>query len=199
MSRTGDLGRRRQRSGHTRNSGRARAVEISFADRYSLCIMNPQAITRLDDQALLRLAGDFYNDSYLVDQNACSSPHLVVWHTPRGTPPDGDMGKRLFWEAVEQVVRQRYTLEPVKQIDKYSRLLHDAVALNGNAALLRVTTNTSTAWPCRNCNPDWRHNAVVSATSTSTTATTWRPWVRSLPTVTRPSPISASTSCGCAA
>ena len=21
----------------------------------------------------------FYNDTYLVDQNACSSPHLIVW------------------------------------------------------------------------------------------------------------------------
>ena len=25
------------------------------------------------------LAQNFYNDTYAVDQNACSSPHLMLW------------------------------------------------------------------------------------------------------------------------
>ena len=26
-----------------------------------------------------KIANDFYNDTYLFDQNACTSPHLLIW------------------------------------------------------------------------------------------------------------------------
>lgn len=107
-----------------------RSREIAFADRYSLCVLEAEAISALDDRALVRLANDFYNDTYLVDQNACSSAQLVVWHGAQVHP-----GELRFWDAVEQVVKARYALAPVKQVDKYTHLLHDAVALDGNVAL----------------------------------------------------------------
>jgi hypothetical protein len=107
-----------------------RAREIAFADRWSLCVMDAGAVAALDPPGLARLARGFFNDTYLVDQNACSSPHLVLW---RNAP--GHAGEQRFWEAVEAVARERYPLEPIKQVDKYTRLLCDAVALDGNAAL----------------------------------------------------------------
>ena len=107
-----------------------RAVELVFADRYSLCVLGASAMTSLSDKAMHQLARRFYNDTYLVDQNACSSPHLVFWNHA----PDEETEAR-FWNAVERVVRENYALEPIKQVDKYTRLLRDAVELDGNAAL----------------------------------------------------------------
>lgn len=107
-----------------------RATEIGFADRYSLCVMDANAIEELDQLGLQRLARDFFNDTYLVDQNACSSPHLLIWHNAERS----DVEHR-FWTAVEQVARERYPLEAIKQVDKYTHLLHDALSFDGNAAL----------------------------------------------------------------
>jgi len=56
-----------------------RAYDISFADRYSFCVMNSSKLKRLTEFEFKRLIERFYNDTYLVDQNACSSPHLLVW------------------------------------------------------------------------------------------------------------------------
>jgi hypothetical protein len=107
-----------------------RAVEIGFADRYSFCIIDADAVAGLDRLGLQRLARDFFNDTYLMDQNACSSPHLVVWRNA----PRPDIESR-FWDAVEQVVRERYPLRAIQQIDKYTHLMQDALALDGNAVL----------------------------------------------------------------
>ena len=56
-----------------------RALDITFADRYSFCIMDPKKVSKLNDFELKNLAERFYNDTYLVDQNACSSPHFIIW------------------------------------------------------------------------------------------------------------------------
>jgi hypothetical protein len=56
-----------------------RAIEVVFADRYSLCVINADKLGSCDGIALTRLLSGFYNDTYLMDQNACSSPHLIIW------------------------------------------------------------------------------------------------------------------------
>ncbi|MDR3279818.1 MAG: hypothetical protein LBT23_04840, partial [Synergistaceae bacterium] len=71
-----------------------RAVEITFADRYSLCVIGGAAIAEAGEDTMTRLAEDFYNDTYLVDQNACSSPNLVVWLGAT------DEAREKFWSAV---------------------------------------------------------------------------------------------------
>ena len=58
-----------------------RAVELTFADRYSLAVIKAEAILPLaaDSKKLAALAQAFYNDTYLFDQNACSAPRLIYW------------------------------------------------------------------------------------------------------------------------
>ena len=56
-----------------------RAVEVAFADRYSLVCIRPEAVLALSADELERLVKDFYNDTYLTDQNACTSPRLIYW------------------------------------------------------------------------------------------------------------------------
>ena len=51
-----------------------RCTDITFPDRYSICIIDGNAVNDTDEIAIKRLAENFYNDTYLMDQNACSSP-----------------------------------------------------------------------------------------------------------------------------
>ena len=52
-----------------------RAFDLSFADRYSLSIINSKKFSQLKPSEVKSLLNKFYNDTYIVDQNACSSPH----------------------------------------------------------------------------------------------------------------------------
>ena len=96
----------------------ARAVEMTFADRYSFAVLSENTVSDASDEDIEALATAFYNDAYLMDQNACSSPHLVVW-----LDGDGGSGRERFWAALDGVVADRYDIAPVQAVDKYTRLL----------------------------------------------------------------------------
>ena len=49
-----------------------KSLDIAFADRYSFCVINTSSILNLNYNDTKRLVEKFYNDTYLVDQNACS-------------------------------------------------------------------------------------------------------------------------------
>lgn len=94
-----------------------RCVDVAFADRTSVCVMDAAAVAALPAEELARLVKGFYNDTYLMDQNACSSPHLVLWI---GESADG---VRRFWRALATYVAKNYDIAPVQAVDKYSDLL----------------------------------------------------------------------------
>jgi hypothetical protein len=102
-----------------------RSVELVFPDRYSFCVMDAPSVVKLGEAGLGRLAGDFYNDTYLMDQNACSSPHLVVWQGSQK-----EEAKERFWKAVHKLASERYELKDISAIEKYALLCRDAVELD---------------------------------------------------------------------
>jgi hypothetical protein len=102
-----------------------RSVEIVFSDRYSFCVIDAPSVIKLDQDRLKQLAQDFYNDTYLMDQNACSSPHLIVWQGE-----EKEMAKERFWTEVSRLVAEKYQLAAVNAVDKYTRLMSDAIELN---------------------------------------------------------------------
>ena len=104
-----------------------RAVEVTFADRYSLLCIRPEAVTALSEEALERLAKDFYNDTYLTDQNACTSPRLIYWV---GEGDSREASER-FFRAVGAYARQRYELAPVVAMDKLTAACRAAMKLEG--------------------------------------------------------------------
>jgi hypothetical protein len=67
-----------------RNGGKA----IWFGDRSSFSVMKGEAIGKLDDGARLALAQRLYNDIFIFDQMACSSPHVlfIVGESDRDRP-----------------------------------------------------------------------------------------------------------------
>ena len=92
-----------------------RANEITFADRYSLSVIDADAYLAAEDKA--RIAQAFYNDTYLSDQNACTAPHFIVWMGRNVTE-----AQRVFWAELHGFVRTRYTLQAVQAVDKLTQL-----------------------------------------------------------------------------
>lgn len=99
----------------------ARSFDVTFADRYSFSAVNADKFI-VEDQPL-KIAQNFYNDTYLFDQNACSAPHLMVW---LGNETNVAKSKEVFWKSLEQVVHQKYHLQPVIAIDKLTALYFQA-------------------------------------------------------------------------
>ena len=87
-------------------------LDIVFADRYSFCVIDQFKVSKLKDLELKNLAQKFYNDTFLVDQNACSSPHLIVWLG------DKDLkARKIFWNKLYKYVDKKYTMPNIASID----------------------------------------------------------------------------------
>lgn len=118
-----------------------RCVEAYFPNRVSSAIFSAQAVLELGEEALQKLCLDFFNDTYLVDQNACSSPSLIFW---QGSPGDCKAARVLFWGALDRHLSSTYQLDPVARIERSL----DVMALVGFAQ--------STVDVARDHNDIWR-------------------------------------------
>lgn len=107
-----------------------RCVDIAFADRYSVGLINGAAIEAADDVTLQRLAQDFYNDTYLMDQNACSSPQLLLWEN------DSEAARQKFWDAVYSFAEKKYQLQDAVAVDKYTTFCEEAI---GNPSIKSIS------------------------------------------------------------
>ena len=59
-------------------STKERCIDIAFSDRYSLSVFDTKSLNKLNKRDLVKLANKFYNDTYLMDQNACRTS-LIIW------------------------------------------------------------------------------------------------------------------------
>lgn len=87
-----------------------RTTEITFANRFSICLINAE--NYLADYDPRKTAHDFYIDTYLSDQNACSSPRIVFWMGERIAE-----AKEVFWSALSDEIRG-YQMAPVTTVGK---------------------------------------------------------------------------------
>ena len=117
-------------------SARPRCVDICFADRYSVALINADAVVAADDAQMTRLVEGFYNDTYLMDQNACSSPQVILWEVGELGSGEIEKAKERFWMAVEDVAKKRYVLQDAVAVDKYTLFCEEAV---GNYNIQSVT------------------------------------------------------------
>ena len=88
-----------------------RAIEMAFPDRYSVAVIQAEAYLQADAE---KVAKDFYTDTYYTDQNACSSPRLVVW-----LGKEKAKAKEQFWHTLQQLVLKEYDMKPIQAVDKY--------------------------------------------------------------------------------
>lgn len=98
-----------------------KSIDLCFADRYSIGILDGKAILEASEQELETLAEKFYNDTWLMDQNACSSPQLLLWFQA------STEAKTKFWNAVVSYAEKKYNLQPASAVDKYLQVCNDAI------------------------------------------------------------------------
>ncbi len=89
--------------------------DMFFSDKFSLCLINSDDIVKLSKNEMNVLTKKFYNDTYLIDQNACSSPHLILW-----TGKNIENAKKKFWKKMSIVIKQNYNLKHFAAIDKFN-------------------------------------------------------------------------------
>ncbi len=114
-----------------------RAIELSFADRHSISMIDSDAIMHLKD--MQKLASDFYTDTFYIDQNACSSPRIVIWFGEKT-----EKAKEVFWSAVEELVESEYRFRDIQAVDKLNQFCRLAAAnpdvhlVNHNNKVMRI-------------------------------------------------------------
>lgn len=102
----------------------ARANEITFSDRYSIAVINSDDY--LGEKNKAKVATDFFNDTYLSDQNACTSPVLLLWLGERK-----EEAKEQFWEHLYIIIQKKYELQAVQAVEKYTKVLECSASNSG--------------------------------------------------------------------
>jgi len=92
-----------------------RAREIAFADRYSVAVIDSDYY--LDKCNVEKVAKAFYNDTYLTDQNACTSPKIIFWVGERISKAKG-----VFWDSLFKLVDREYRIQAVQAVDKLTHM-----------------------------------------------------------------------------
>ena len=103
----------------------SKANELTFFDRYSFAIFNSASINQLDSKEMNVFCKKFFNDTYYIDQNACSSPHLIIW-----TGKYIKSAKKYFWESMSELLEKSYIFQESAVVEKYALLLKNSIKLN---------------------------------------------------------------------
>ena len=101
----------------------SRSLDISFSERYSFAVIDAQSIISANESELKRIVDGFYNDTYLMDQNACSSPQLVFWVSSQIELIE--KAKSIFWNTINFKVKKEYDLAAKSSIDKLTQMCLD--------------------------------------------------------------------------
>ena len=90
------------------------AVELTFSDKFSFSVIDAEKFIALDRKN--SVVGDFYNDAFFFEQQACSSPRLVVW---LGDENSVSEARRVFWDSLQDtVVQKQKQCVPATAVDK---------------------------------------------------------------------------------
>lgn len=111
---------------------RPRTIELGFADRYSIAIINSDEYLNSDYKVFAR---DFYNDTYYTDQNACSSSRLLVW-----VGNNIYKAQEIFWESLVKEVNDRYSLSEIAGSEK---LLNTVVCASKHPNIKEIRYNNA--------------------------------------------------------
>jgi hypothetical protein len=105
----------------------SRSTDITFADRFSGCIVNAKKYLEDDNKSII--AQSFYNDTYLFDQNACSSPSFIYW---LGTKDEINFAKTFFWKELQLIlIKKKYEVQPMIASEKLMTAYRAAIEMDG--------------------------------------------------------------------
>ncbi|MGN0620839.1 MAG: acyl-CoA reductase [Porcipelethomonas sp.] len=113
-----------------------RATEVAFADRYSLAVVDSEIY--LNSENKKETARKFWNDTFLTDQNACSSPRIVVFI---GNDDLNSRAGNLFWSNLHDLTAEKYDLSAVQSVNKLTSCCKAAANLK-NVKKIPMPDNT---------------------------------------------------------
>jgi hypothetical protein len=116
----------------------SKCLDIPFSERYSFAVIGAAEVLDLDNLKLKKLVDGFFNDTYLMDQNACSSPQFILWYSKHDQITE--VAKAKFWDAVNRKVNNEYDLAPKSSVDKLTWMCLDLV---NRDFVTEVHTNTN--------------------------------------------------------
>lgn len=93
-------------------------AEIVFPDRHSMAVICARNVLEKED--LSELIRGFFNDTYLNDQNACSSPDIIFW---LGSRDDVTAAKERFWTELAGFLKGRYSPQTETAIKKIEQAM----------------------------------------------------------------------------
>jgi hypothetical protein len=101
-----------------------KSTEVTFSDRYSIAIINAECYSKHPNKA--KVALDFYNDTYLFDQNACTSPQTIYWVCSN---KEVESVQREFWEMLQRTLqKKKFELQPIQSVDKLTTFYSQAIS-----------------------------------------------------------------------
>ena len=76
------------------------SIDVNFFDRFSFSIL------KLNNKSNYKtITQNFFNDALVMDQNACSSPHVIIWYKTRKRHIE------LFWKKFVKIIEKKYNLD----------------------------------------------------------------------------------------
>ena len=112
------------------------SIDISFANKYSLAIINAKQWLLETDQHRTSEIQEFWNDAYWFDQMGCSSPRLILWV---GEKEHVENASKDFWERLDILLTKKETR--FSDADYVNKLMAvDSLAINNK---IQITTGTS--------------------------------------------------------
>jgi len=102
-----------------------RTKDIFLTDRYSFSIIASKEFNKLKNEKLSVFIRNFYNDAFFMDQNACTSPHLIIWI---GSKTENKKAQNLFWNKLSDITKKKYSLDLFYSAKKYSDICDDILS-----------------------------------------------------------------------
>jgi hypothetical protein len=116
-----------------------RCCELYFPNRNSSLVVNSKIFKDISKNELQKIALKFFNDTYLVDNNACSSPRQIYWI---GNNDEISKIKKEFWKSIDKVLEiKEYNLNIVAKIDKFLDILKSVRANNSDIKVNKLSEN----------------------------------------------------------
>jgi len=75
--------------------------DIYFSDKFSYSVINSEKFNKLSEKEYNLIANNFYNDSYIFDQKACSSPQVLFF---AGDELSNRKASSTFWTFFNNVL-----------------------------------------------------------------------------------------------
>ncbi|QIR13949.1 acyl-CoA reductase [Shewanella aestuarii] len=107
----------------------AHAREFTFSHKYSLCVLDAQAVVNADKNQLEKLVQNFVKDQITFSQQACTSAKAIIWI---GETEQIQQAKQILWPAITTKVD---TLHSMSASEHYTALANAQLLMIKDASL----------------------------------------------------------------